>query len=86
VLLEITRQRFDELQNHLQVPDTELAVADVARYLRDQVETTAFCLFSMAEGIVHRHVFQGHQTVSRDEVIETGTRLLSAYFEQQSEG
>ena len=57
--------------------------AFVARYVQDRVETTAFCLFSMAEGIVHRHVFQGHQTVSRDEVLETGTRLLSAYFQQQ---
>jgi hypothetical protein len=38
----------------------------------------------MAEGIVHRHVFQGHEAVSRDEVIATGTLLLSAYFEQQS--
>lgn len=146
VLLEITRQRFEALQEHLQVPHTELSVANtqnetsdlrqifsqalgflydfhqqeaglhdvleyrrrvdpalaelmdtgeavlmervrafVARYVRDQVETTAFCLFSMAEGIVHRHVFQGHQAVSRDQVIETGTLLLSAYFEQQSE-
>ncbi|TGN40184.1 TetR/AcrR family transcriptional regulator [Marinobacter confluentis] len=145
VLLEITRQRFEELHDHLQVPDTGLEVAGsandagnvkpifrqalgflydfhqqeaglhdvleyrrrvdpglaalmdkgeailmervrafVARYVRDQIETTAFCLFSMAEGIVHRHVFQGHPAVSRDQVIETGTRLLSAYFEQQS--
>ena len=147
VLLEITRQRFDELQAHLQVPETALAIATnsdenrehgntaavfrqalgflydfhqqeaglhdvleyrrrvdpaladlmdrgeailmervrafVARYVRDDVETTAFCLFSMAEGIVHRHVFQGHEAVSRAQVIETGTRLLSAYFEQQ---
>jgi hypothetical protein len=58
--------------------------AFVARYVRDKVETTAFCLFSMAEGIVHRHVFQGHKAVSRDEVIETGVLLLSAYFQQQS--
>lgn len=149
VLLEITRQRFDELHNHLQVPKANLEVADtpdtpgdagnlqqifhqalgflydfhqqeaglhdvleyrrrvdpalaalmddgeavlmervrafVARYVRNQIETTAFCLFSMAEGIVHRHVFQGHQAVSRDQVIETGSRLLSAYFEQQSQ-
>jgi AcrR family transcriptional regulator len=146
VLLEITRQRFEELQEHLQVPDTGLQLAGrpagaenlrpvfrqaltflydfhqqeaglhdvleyrrrvdpalaelmdtgdavlmervrafVARYVRDQVETTAFCLFSMAEGIVHRHVFQGHQAVSRDQVIETGTLLLSAYFEQQQQ-
>jgi AcrR family transcriptional regulator len=145
VLLEITRQRFAELHDHLQVPQANLDVAGaaddaddlrqvfrqalgflydfhqqeaglhdvleyrrrvdpalatlmdhgeavlmervrafVARYVRDQVETTAFCLFSMAEGIVHRHVFQGHRAVSRDEVIETGSRLLSAYFEQQS--
>lgn len=145
VLLEITRQRFEALQEHLQVPDAELSVADtlneasdlrqiisqalgflydfhqqeaglhdvleyrrrvdpalaelidvgesvlmervrafVARYVRKQVETTAFCLFSMAEGMVHRHVFQGHHGVSRDQVIATGTRLLSAYFEQQS--
>jgi AcrR family transcriptional regulator len=144
-LLEITRQRFEELHNHLQVPETNLDVADthnqadnlqqifrqalgflydfhqqeaglhdvleyrrrvdpalaalmddgeavlmervrafVARYVRDKVETTAFCLFSMAEGIVHRHVFQGHKAVSRDEVIETGVLLLSAYFQQQS--
>lgn len=59
--------------------------AFVARYVRDQIETTAFCLFSMAEGVVHRHVFQGHQAVSRDQVIETGALLLSAYFEQQRE-
>ena len=146
VLLEITRQRFEELHAHLQVPDAGLEVVErqdgatdlkqifsqalgflydfhqqeaglhdvleyrrrvdpalaelmdsgeailmervrafVARYVRDQIETTAFCLFSMAEGIVHRHVFQGHSAVSREEVIATGTRLLSAYFEQQSE-
>ncbi|MDI9244751.1 TetR/AcrR family transcriptional regulator [Marinobacter sp. CHS3-4] len=144
VLLEVTRQRFEALHAHLQVPEADLNVAEgsdrgtdlqqvfsqalsflydfhqqeaglhdvleyrrrvdpalaelmdggeailmervrafVARYVRDQVETTAFCLFSMAEGIVHRHVFQGHSAVSRDEVIATGTRLLSAYFEQQ---
>lgn len=58
--------------------------AFVARYVREQVETTAFCLFGMAEGIVHRHVFQGHEAVTREEVIRTGTQLLSAYFEQQS--
>lgn len=144
VLLEITRQRFEDLHTHIQVPEAALeeggneqsgdlhpvfrqalgflydfhqdeaglhdvleyrrrvdpalaALMDegeavlmervrafVARYVRDQVETTAFCLFSMAEGIVHRHVFQGHQAVSRDEVIETGTLLLSAFFEQQN--
>lgn len=144
VLLEITRQRFEELHAHIQVPEAALQEANsnqtsdlrsvfrqalgflydfhkdeaglhdvleyrrrvdpalaalmdegeavlmervrafAARYVRDQVETTAFCLFSMAEGIVHRHVFQGHQGVSRDQVIETGTRLLSSYFEQQS--
>jgi len=145
VLLEVTRQRFEELHDHLQVPETILEVADthdeaddlqqifrqalgflynfhqqeaglhevleyrrrvdpalaammddgeavlmervrafVARFVRDKVETTAFCLFSMAEGIVHRHVFQGHEAVSRDEVIATGALLLSAYFEQQS--
>lgn len=144
-LLQITRQRFEELHDHLKVPETSLEMAGtyngaedlhqifrealgflydfhqqeaglhdvleyrrrvdpdlaalmnegeailmervrafVARYVRDQVETTAFCLFSMAEGIVHRHVFQGHQAISRDAVIDTGTRLLSAYFEQQS--
>jgi len=57
--------------------------AFVARYVHNQIETTAFCLFAMAEGLVHRHVFQGHQAVSRNQVIETGTRLLSAYFQQQ---
>ncbi len=55
----------------------------VARYVRDNVETTAFCLFSMAEGIVHRHVFQGHEAITREDLINTGTELLSAYFEQQ---
>lgn len=146
VLLEITRQRFKELHDHLQVPETSLEIVDshndtdrlrqifrqalgflydfhqqeaglhdvleyrrrvdpalaalmddgeavlmervrafVARYVRDKVETTAFCLFSMAEGIVHRHIFQGHDALSRDEVIEMGVLLLSAYFEQQSE-
>lgn len=148
VLLEITRQRFAELHNHLQVPAAGLDVAGigiprnaaasirevfrqalgflydfhrqesglhdvleyrrrvdpalaqlmdegeailmervrafVARYVRDNVETTAFCLFSMAEGIVHRHIFQGHQDVTRTELIETGTRLLAAYFEAQN--
>jgi AcrR family transcriptional regulator len=147
ILLEVTRQRFEELHDHLQVPETILEIANahdeahvaddlqhifrqalgflynfhqqeaglhdvleyrrrvdpalaammddgeavlmervrafVARYVRDKVETTAFCLFSMAEGIVHRHVFQGHEAVSRDEVIATGALLLSAYFEQQ---
>ncbi|MGM0769628.1 MAG: TetR/AcrR family transcriptional regulator [Pseudomonadota bacterium] len=148
VLLEITRQRFEELHDHLQVPEARLEVthrqstgnesstirdlfrqalgflydfhqqeaglhdvleyrrrvdpslaalmdqgeavlmervrAFVARYVREDVETTAFCLFSMAEGIVHRHVFQGHQDVTRDELIETGTQLLAAYFENQN--
>jgi len=148
VLLEITRQRFEELQDHLQVPQARLEItpagpaddgtanirelfrealgflydfhqqeaglhdvleyrrrvdpalaalmdegeavlmervrAFVARYVRENVETTAFCLFSMAEGIVHRHVFQGHQDVTRDELIETGTQLLAAYFEAQN--
>lgn len=148
-LLEITRQRFEQLQEHLQVPAASLELAAspaqgseagdlqqifqqalgflydfhqqeaglhevleyrrrvdpalaalmdegeavlmervrafVARFVREQVETTAFCLFSMAEGIVHRHVFQGHQAVSRDQVITTGSRLLSAYFQQQNQ-
>lgn len=56
----------------------------VARYVRDEVETTAFCLFAMAEGLVHRHVFQGHDGVGREQVIERGVLLLAAYFEQQA--
>ncbi|WP_404365978.1 TetR/AcrR family transcriptional regulator [Marinobacter sp.] len=143
VLLEVTRQRFAELQEHLQVPaarlgitrggntdiqdvfrqalgfvydfhekesglhevleyrrrmDPELAAvmdegesilmdrvrAFVARYVSDDVETTAFCLFSMAEGLVHRHVFQGHQDIQRDELIEKGVQLLAAYFENRT--
>lgn len=143
VLLEVTRQRFAELQEHLPVPAVSLGVGDdqgagirnvfrqalefvydfhqeecglhevldyrrrvdpalaqvmeegeavlmnrvrafVARYVREDVETTAFCLFSMAEGMVHRHVFQGHGSVGRDELIEKGVQLLSAYFEHQN--
>lgn len=58
--------------------------AFVARYVRDDVETTAFCLFAMAEGMVHRHVFQGHPQVQRDALIERGTQVLAAYFENQN--
>ncbi|MEX2475378.1 TetR/AcrR family transcriptional regulator [Marinobacter sp.] len=143
VLLEITRQRFAELHDHLTVPKARLELtpgagtnirdvfrqalgflydlhqqesglhdvleyrrrvdpaleqlmdegeavlmervrAFVARYVRDDVETTAFCLFAMAEGIVHRHVFQGHDDVKRDDLIEKGTQILAAYFESQT--
>ena len=143
VLLEVTRQRFADLEEHLQVPAVSLGVADnrgssirdvfrqalgfvydfhqqesglhevldyrrsvdpalarvmeegetvlmervrafVARYVREDVETTAFCLFSMAEGMVHRHVFQGHGSIGRDELIEKGAQLLATYFEQQN--
>ncbi|MBO6849572.1 MAG: TetR/AcrR family transcriptional regulator [Marinobacter sp.] len=148
VLLEITRQRFEDLHAHIQVPEARLGLTRgdlarpqapsirdlfrealgflydfhqqeaglhdvleyrrrvdpalatlmdegeailmervrsfVARYVRDDVETTAFCLFAMAEGLIHRHVFQGHQDVTRDELIETGTQLLAAYFENQN--
>jgi DNA-nicking Smr family endonuclease len=55
----------------------------VARYVRDEVEATAFCLFAMAEGLVHRHVFQGHGSLGREQVIERGVTMLAAYFEQQ---
>lgn len=58
--------------------------AFVARYVRDDVETTAFCLFAMAEGMVHRHVFQGHHQVKREALIERGTQILAAYFENQN--
>jgi AcrR family transcriptional regulator len=143
VLLEVTRLRFAQLQEHLQVPELRLGVmstsgvsirdvfrqalgflydfhqqesglhevleyrrrvdpalaelmdngeavlmervrAFVARYVRDDVETTAFCVFSMAEGMVHRHVFQGHQDVQRNDLIERGTQILAAYFENQN--
>lgn len=143
VLLEVTRQRFVDLQEHLQVPAVSLGVTNnqgasikdifrqalefvydfhqqesglhevldyrrrvdpalarvldegeavlmdqvrafVARYVREDVETTAFCLFSMAEGMVHRHVFQGHGSIERGELIEKGVQLLAAYFEQQN--
>lgn len=142
VLLEVTRQRFAELHEHLNVPAVGLGVgandgpgirdvfrealsfvydfhqkesgfhevleyrrrvdpalacvvtegesvlldrtrAFVARYVRQDVEATAFCLFAMAEGLVHRHVFQGHAGVKREQVIERGVELLAAYFEQQ---
>lgn len=56
----------------------------VARYLRENVETTAFCLFAMAEGLVHRHVFQGVEGLSRTEIIEQGARLLAAFLEQKA--
>lgn len=144
VLLEITRQRFADLHEHIQVPPAGPGVPDnanvtihdvfrgalgfaydfheqesglhavleyrrrvdfalaevmdegetvlmdrvrtfVARYVRNDVETTAFCLFSMAEGIVHRHVFRGHRDIRRDELIEKGVQLLAAYFEPQQQ-
>jgi len=142
-LLEVTRQRFEQLHEHIRVPESRLGIARggdinirdvfrqavgfvydfhqqesglhevleyrrrvdpalealmnegeavlmarvrafVARYVRDDVETTAFCLFSMAEGMVHRHVFQGHQGVTREELIERGSQILAAYFENQN--
>ena len=43
-------------------------------------EAVAFCLFAMAEGIVHRHVFHP-QELSKAEVVEIGAQMLSAYFE-----
>ncbi|WP_166267015.1 TetR/AcrR family transcriptional regulator [Marinobacter caseinilyticus] len=145
VLLEITRQRFATLHDHVHVPaaslrvageqhpclrevfrealsfiydfhrqesgfhevleyrrrvDTELAGiiekgeavlmdrtrAFVGRYIQDDIETTAFCLFAMAEGLVHRHVFQGHHGIERDALIERGVDLLAAYFENRIGG
>lgn len=47
----------------------------------DNPDTVAFCLFSMAEGLVHRHVFTNNR-LSRKKVIDLGVEMLSAYFEQ----
>ncbi|MDL0432241.1 TetR/AcrR family transcriptional regulator [Marinobacter sp. TBZ242] len=75
---------LDALMNEGETVLMERVRAFVARYVWDEVETTAFCLFSMAEGMVHRHVFQGHQDVHRDDLIERGTQILAAYFENQN--
>lgn len=56
-------------------------VEDFVRHFGCQdVETVAFCLFAMAEGIVHRHVFT-HSKLGKDAVIDTGVAMLVAYFE-----
>lgn len=47
----------------------------------DNPDTVAFCLFSMAEGLVHRHVFTNSR-VGKKKVIDLGVDMLSAYFEQ----
>ncbi|OUS32549.1 hypothetical protein A9Q99_00300 [Gammaproteobacteria bacterium 45_16_T64] len=44
-------------------------------------DTIAFCLFAMAEGLVHRHVFTP-SNVTKSEVIDLGVELLSSYFEK----
>lgn len=74
---------LEALMNDGETVLMERVRAFVARYVRDDIETTAFCLFAMAEGMVHRHVFQGHQQVKREALIERGTQLLAAYFENQ---
>lgn len=55
---------------------------EFVRLLNDKnPEPLAFCVFAMAEGLVHRHVFS-HSKVSRDEVIKLGVDLLARYFEK----
>ncbi len=51
----------------------------------DNSEAVGFCLFAMAEGIVHRHVF-GNSKISKTEIINLGANMLAAFFEQQTIG
>ena len=45
-------------------------------------EATAFALFAMAEGLVHRHVFhdQSKQRISKKQVVDHGAEMLASYF------
>lgn len=51
-------------------------------YCRKESAQTAYCLYAMAEGLIHRHVFHPSR-ISRNQVIATGAELLSAWLEQQ---
>lgn len=47
----------------------------------DTPDTVAFNLFAMAEGLVHRHVFQPSNS-SKAKILTLGAAMLASYFEQ----
>ena len=49
------------------------------------VPVLAFTLFAMAEGIVHRQVFEGSEH-SKADVIEMGSAMLAAFFDSYLAG
>ena len=73
-LHEILHQGEDALQ--------ERVLRFVRSFNLSQPEVVASNLFAMAEGIVHRHVFDITRFPA-DVVIEQGAQMLSAYFELQ---
>lgn len=48
----------------------------------ENAEAIAFALFSMAEGLVHRHVFhdESKHRIDKTQVIDQGAEMLASYF------
>ncbi len=80
------RRHLDSALHEILHQGEEALQERVLRFVRSfnlsQPEVVASNLFAMAEGIVHRHVFDVTR-FSADVVIEQGAQMLSAYFELQ---
>lgn len=52
----------------------------VASYGVDDPDTAAFTVFSMAEGVIHRHALVSTSDVAKDDALRTAAQILSCYF------
>ncbi len=87
-VLEQRRHCDPHLQTILQDAEdvfSERILLFVQKFDIDEPEAVTFNLFSMAEALAHRHVFQSTPGVSasREKVIKLGAEMLASYFKDR---